>query len=78
MAACLTRNLVSGVIGARTVLLIDDGKNTCQAILPILIVTNAKTPQVLGKVVASLKPKLQGRAAMSLVSRKVKDALSRG
>lgn len=42
------------------------------------IATNAKAPQDIGKVMALLKPKLQGRADMGLASRKVKDALSRG
>lgn len=42
-----------------------------------LIVTNAKAPQDVGKVMALLKPKLQGRGDMGLASRKVKDALSR-
>lgn len=42
-----------------------------------LIATSAQAPQDVGKVMALLKPKLQGRADMGLASRKVKDALSR-
>lgn len=42
-----------------------------------LIQTNASTPQDVGKVMALLKPKVQGRGDMALASRKVKDALSR-
>src|SRR3569833_255607 len=39
--------------------------------------TDTQTPQDDGKVMALLKPKLQGRADMGLASRKIKDALSR-
>lgn len=42
-----------------------------------LIASGAQTPQDVGKVMALLKPKLQGRADMGLASRKVKDALNR-
>lgn len=42
-----------------------------------LIQTNTSTPQDVGKVMALLKPKVQGRGDMALASRKVKDALSR-
>lgn len=38
----------------------------------------AAAPQDVGKVMAALKPNIQGRADMALASRKVKDALSRG
>jgi len=36
----------------------------------------ASSPQDIGKIMALLKPKLQGRADMGLVSRKVKEKLS--
>jgi uncharacterized protein YqeY len=36
----------------------------------------ASAPQDIGKIMALLKPKLQGRADMGLVSRKVKEKLS--
>lgn len=42
----------------------------------VLAATGASTPQDVGKVMAVLKPKLQGRADMGLASRKVKAALS--
>lgn len=39
--------------------------------------SGAAAPQDVGKVMALLKPKIQGRADMGLASRKVKDALNR-
>jgi uncharacterized protein YqeY len=38
--------------------------------------SGAASPQDIGKIMALLKPKLQGRADMGLVSRKVKEKLS--
>ena len=38
--------------------------------------SGASSPQDIGKIMALLKPKLQGRADMGLVSRKVKEKLS--
>jgi hypothetical protein len=38
--------------------------------------SGAASPQDIGKIMGLLKPKLQGRADMSLVSRKVKEKLS--
>ena len=38
--------------------------------------SGASSPQDMGKIMALLKPKLQGRADMGLVSRKVKEKLS--
>jgi len=38
--------------------------------------SGASSPQDIGKIMGLLKPRLQGRADMSLVSRKVKDKLS--
>ena len=38
--------------------------------------SNSASPQDIGKIMGLLKPKLQGRADMSLVSRKVKEKLS--
>ena len=42
----------------------------------VLATTGASAPRDVGKVMAILKPKLQGRADMGLASRKVKTALS--
>ena len=38
--------------------------------------SGASSPQDIGKIMALLKPKLQGRADMGLVSRKIKEKLS--
>jgi hypothetical protein len=38
--------------------------------------SGASSPQDIGKIMGLLKPQLQGRADMSLVSRKVKEKLS--
>ena len=38
--------------------------------------SGASSPQDIGKIMALLKPRLQGRADMGLVSRKVKEKLS--
>lgn len=38
--------------------------------------TGASTPQDMGKVMAIVKPKLQGRADMGMVSQKIKSQLS--
>jgi uncharacterized protein YqeY len=38
--------------------------------------SGASSPQDIGKIMGLLKPRLQGRADMSLVSRKVKEKLS--
>jgi uncharacterized protein YqeY len=48
-----------------------------EAIIAEVITTSgAASPQDIGKIMGLMKPRLQGRADMSLVSRKVKEKLS--
>ena len=54
------------------------GENEVDAIIAEAITTvGASSPQDIGKIMGLIKPKLQGRADMGLVSRKVKEKLSK-
>lgn len=54
------------------------GESEVDAIIAEAITTvGASSPQDIGKIMGLIKPKLQGRADMGLVSRKVKEKLSK-